>query len=98
MKENMFCFQCQETAKGTGCTVKGVCGKMSSTSAMMDMLLFSVRGIAIVANTLRNGHRKIDEKSTGLLSTHYLPQLPMPISTISVLSGSYAKAWNSGTN
>ena len=62
MKENMFCFQCQETAKGTGCTVKGVCGKMSSTSAMMDMLLFSVRGIAIVANTLRNGHRKIDEK------------------------------------
>lgn len=62
MKENMFCFQCQETAKGTGCTVKGVCGKMSSTSAMMDMLLFSVRGIAIVTNTLRNGHRKIDEK------------------------------------
>lgn len=62
MKENMFCFQCQETAKGIGCTVKGVCGKMSSTSAMMDMLLFSVRGIAIVANTLRNGHRKIDEK------------------------------------
>lgn len=62
MKENMFCFQCQETAKGTGCTVKGVCGKMSSTSAMMDMLLFSVRGIAIVANTLRNDHRKIDEK------------------------------------
>lgn len=62
MKENMFCFQCQETAKGTGCTVKGVCGKMSSTSAMMDMLLFSVRGMAIVANTLRNNHRKIDEK------------------------------------
>lgn len=62
MKENMFCFQCQETAKGTGCTVKGVCGKMSSTSAMMDMLLFSVRGIAIAANTLRNNHRKIDEK------------------------------------
>lgn len=62
MKENMFCFQCQETAKGTGCTVKGVCGKTGSTSAMMDMLLFSVRGIAIVANTLRNNHRKIDEK------------------------------------
>ena len=27
MKESMFCFQCQETAKGTGCTVRGVCGK-----------------------------------------------------------------------
>ena len=40
MKESMFCFQCQETAKGTGCTVRGVCGKNSTTSARMDLLLF----------------------------------------------------------
>ena len=33
MTENkMFCFQCQETAKGTGCTIKGVCGKEAETS------------------------------------------------------------------
>ena len=38
MKESMFCFQCQETAKGTGCTVRGVCGKNSTTSARMDLL------------------------------------------------------------
>ncbi len=35
----MFCFQCQETAKGTGCTVSGVCGKKPETSRWMDLLL-----------------------------------------------------------
>ena len=53
MKESMFCFQCQETAKGTGCTVRGVCGKNSTTSARMDLLLFVIRGISIAAHTLR---------------------------------------------
>ena len=50
---NMFCFQCQETARGTGCTVKGVCGKDPQTAAYMDVLLYAVRGIAIVNRTLR---------------------------------------------
>ena len=56
MKEYMFCYQCQETAKGTGCTVRGVCGKNSTTSARMDLLLFVIRGISIAAHTLRT-HR-----------------------------------------
>ena len=56
MKESMFCFQCQETAKGTGCTVRGVCGKNSTTSARMDLLLFVIRAISIAAHTLRT-HR-----------------------------------------
>ena len=49
----MFCYQCQETARGTGCTVKGVCGKEPETSALMDVLLFAVRGLAIVNRALR---------------------------------------------
>lgn len=49
----MFCFQCQEAAKGTGCTLKGVCGKNSTTSAAMDLLLFVVRGVASVSDILR---------------------------------------------
>lgn len=49
MDATMFCFQCQETAKSTGCTLKGVCGKESSTSALMDVLLHVVRGVAVVA-------------------------------------------------
>ena len=62
MKENqMFCFQCQETAKGTGCTLKGVCGKNSSTSKYMDLLLFITRGVSITANLLRNNDKSVNK-------------------------------------
>ena len=50
---SMFCFQCQETAGNKGCTVRGVCGKEPQTSALMDLLLYAVRGIAVVNRTLR---------------------------------------------
>lgn len=53
----MFCFQCQEAARGTGCTLKGVCGKDSRTAASMDLLLFVVRGVSVVTDTLR-AHRQ----------------------------------------
>lgn len=54
MEDNkMFCFQCQETAKGTGCVLQGVCGKKYTTSACMDLLLFTVRGVSVAADLLR---------------------------------------------
>lgn len=49
----MFCYQCQETAKGKGCEIQGVCGKKPETSARMDLLLYAVRGIAIINRALR---------------------------------------------
>lgn len=52
MENNMFCFQCQETAKGFGCTLKGVCGKNATTARAMDLLLFIVRGISVVADQM----------------------------------------------
>ena len=55
MAENkMFCFQCQETAKGTGCTIQGVCGKKADTSRWQDLLLAVTRGIGTIADSLRN--------------------------------------------
>ncbi|WP_026207795.1 hydroxylamine reductase [Butyricimonas synergistica] len=42
----MFCYQCQETAKGTGCTVRGVCGKTPDVANLQDLLLFVLKGIA----------------------------------------------------
>src|SRR5574344_1154052 len=63
MNKLMFCFQCQETAKGTGCTIRGVCGKEPTTSAMMDILLYSVRGVSIVSHLLRQNHVKVFSKS-----------------------------------
>lgn len=53
MTDNMFCYQCQEAAKGIGCTIKGVCGKEASTSAYMDLLMFVVRGISVVSQAMR---------------------------------------------
>jgi hydroxylamine reductase len=41
----MFCYQCEQTAKGTGCTAKGVCGKDPETAALQDVLLYAVKGI-----------------------------------------------------
>ena len=48
----MFCFQCQETAKNTGCTVKGMCGKPEETSNLQDLLIFVLRGIAVYGEKL----------------------------------------------
>ena len=46
----MFCYQCEQTAKGTGCTVQGVCGKDSRTAALQDLLVHLTKGIAQYAH------------------------------------------------
>jgi hydroxylamine reductase len=43
----MFCYQCQETAKNTGCTIKGVCGKSEETANLQDLLIFALKGLSI---------------------------------------------------
>ena len=58
----MFCFQCQEAAKGSGCVLKGVCGKESTTARYMDLLLFVVRGVAVAADVLRNNRLVVEEE------------------------------------
>lgn len=45
----MFCYQCEQTAKGTGCTIQGVCGKQPEVAALQDLLLYSLMGLAQVA-------------------------------------------------
>lgn len=49
----MFCYQCEQTAKGTGCTVQGVCGKDPVTAALQDLLIYAVKGIAQYAHRAR---------------------------------------------
>ncbi|HML72627.1 MAG: hydroxylamine reductase [Bacteroidota bacterium] len=51
--DKMFCYQCQEASKGIGCTIKGVCGKDDVTANRMDLLMFVMKGIAVVAEKLR---------------------------------------------
>ena len=45
----MFCYQCEQTAKGTGCTIQGVCGKSPEVAALQDLLLYALMGLSQVA-------------------------------------------------
>jgi len=49
----MFCYQCEQTAKGSGCTVSGVCGKEPETAALQDLLVHATKGIAMYAHRAR---------------------------------------------
>ncbi len=50
MAENkMFCYQCEQTAKGEGCTIKGVCGKEPDVAALQDLLVYALKGLALYA-------------------------------------------------
>jgi len=49
----MFCFQCQETAKNTGCAIKGICGKSEETSNLQDLLIFTLKGISVYSEKLK---------------------------------------------
>lgn len=46
---SMFCFQCQEAAKGTGCTIKGVCGKTPEVAGIQDVMMYFLRGLSVYA-------------------------------------------------
>jgi hydroxylamine reductase len=46
----MFCYQCEQTAKGTGCTSFGVCGKDPTTATLQDLLVFAAKGISMYAH------------------------------------------------
>ena len=69
----MFCFQCQEAAKGIGCTVKGVCGKEPEVANLQDTLLFVLKGVATINSKLREAglaEPKVDKVIfDGLFST-----------------------------
>ncbi len=50
---SMFCYQCEQTAEGTGCTAFGACGKDPETAALQDLLLYATKGLASYAHRLR---------------------------------------------
>ncbi|MBM6822930.1 hydroxylamine reductase [Fusobacterium mortiferum] len=55
--EKMFCYQCQETAQGKGCSIIGVCGKTPKTAKLQDLLIYTTKGVALYSSLLRKkGH------------------------------------------
>ena len=58
----MFCFQCQETAKNQGCTVKGMCGKEGTTANLQDLLIYNLKGIAVIAKKAQNAGETVSNE------------------------------------
>ena len=59
----MFCYQCEQTAKGSGCTTRSVCGKSAEVATMQDLLMYAIKDIARyahVAGKLGKTDAKID--------------------------------------
>ena len=61
MENQMFCFQCQETAGGRACTVRGVCGKTPPVAAMQDLLVYVTKGLGAVTTRLRQAGKNVPE-------------------------------------
>lgn len=70
----MFCFQCQETARGIGCEVRGVCGKTEEVAKLQDLLIYTIKGISHI---VRKG--KVDTESIPTLNHQLLNSLFMTI-------------------
>ncbi len=63
----MFCYQCQETVRNSGCTVRGVCGKQEKTADLQDLLIYSLKGISLYAEKIGSV-----DKSYGLFACQAL--------------------------
>ena len=57
----MFCYQCEQTAGGKGCTKLGVCGKTPEVANLQDLLLFQCKGISIIANEILKKDVNVDK-------------------------------------
>jgi hydroxylamine reductase len=66
---DMFCYQCQEAAKNTGCTIRGVCGKTAETSGLQDLLIYTLKGIALVSEGVEDTNVR---KKTGIFAAKAL--------------------------
>ncbi|MDD7267467.1 MAG: hydroxylamine reductase [Lachnospiraceae bacterium] len=64
----MFCYQCQETAKGTGCTKVGVCGKKPSVASLQDLLVYVSKGISQITTRLRAEGKPVSKEVNHLIT------------------------------
>src|SRR5665648_742807 len=69
MTDKMFCYQCQETANGSGCTVRGVCGKTDDVARLQDLLIYLLKGISFYSLKLRKLGTTSEEADKFLLDS-----------------------------
>ncbi|HOR86503.1 MAG TPA: hydroxylamine reductase, partial [Bacillota bacterium] len=86
---SMFCYQCQETAGGKGCTVRGVCGKSEEVAKLQDLLIYTLKGISEIVVK-----GKIDISKLGDINYEVLSSLFMTITNANFDNGSIEKQIN----
>jgi len=65
---SMFCYQCQETSRNLGCTMRGVCGKSETLANLFDLLIYGLKGLAYVSMKLQEKDRYYPEDSVFVMS------------------------------
>lgn len=66
----MFCYQCQETLRNEGCRVNGICGKKGNTANMQNLLIYTVKGISVVAEKVGTVDKEVGHYvAKGLFTT-----------------------------
>ncbi|MBP3261558.1 hydroxylamine reductase [Pseudobutyrivibrio sp.] len=70
MENKMFCYQCQETAGCSGCTMSGVCGKKPEVANLQDLLVYVTKGLSAVTTALRKEGREVPESINHLVSVN----------------------------
>jgi len=83
---SMFCYQCQETAGGKGCTVRGVCGKTEEVAKLQDLLIYTLKGISEIVVK-----GKLDVNTLGETNYEVLSSLFMTITNANFDDGSIEK-------
>lgn len=68
MEQKMFCYQCQETAGCSGCTLSGICGKTPEVAAMQDLLVYVTKGISAITTALRREKKEISVEINHLIT------------------------------
>ena len=68
----MFCYQCQETAGGKGCTVKGVCGKNEDVAKLQDLLIYTLKGISQIVVKGKLDVKKLGDTNYQVLNSLFI--------------------------
>ena len=69
---SMFCYQCQETAGGKGCALRGVCGKTEQVANLQDLLLYTLKGISIIVTETKTDIAALGETNHAVLRSLFM--------------------------
>jgi hydroxylamine reductase len=83
---SMFCYQCEETAGGKGCTTCGVCGKTEEVARLQDLLIYTLKGVSEIVDK-----GKLDAKNLGDTNYEMLSSLFMTITNANFDDGAIEK-------